>query len=95
MKESKKQAASYIFQIANGIIPIAFILLMYAVYSFEVMSYYFIALSTSGLILMAVDFGFNITPIRDLEKLDSAKVYNDFSRKFKAISYGKLLLSYF
>ena len=95
MKVIKEQVTSYIFQIANGIIPLAFLILMYAVFSFDAMSLYFMTLSISGLILMAVDFGFNMSPIRELQKLELNAIFNVFPRKFLAITYSKLILSFF
>ena len=95
MKVIKEQVTSYIFQIANGIIPLAFLILMYAVFSFDAMSLYFMTLSISGLILMAVDFGFNMSPIRELQKLELNAIFNVFPKKFLAITYSKLTLSFF
>lgn len=95
MQVIKEQITSYIFQIANGIIPLAFLILMYGVFSFDAMSLYFMTLSISGLILMVVDFGFNMSPIRALEKLELNAIFNVFPRKFLAITYSKLILSFF
>lgn len=95
MQVIKEQVTSYIFQIANGIIPLAFLILMYAVFSFDSMSLYFMTLSISGLILMAVDFGFNMSPIRELQKLELNDIFSVFPRKFLAITYSKLILSFF
>lgn len=88
----RSQIGSYFFQIANGVIPLAFILIMYRIYDFEEMADYFLALSISGLVVMVVDFGYNLSPIRDLEALSSDRLVEIAPEKMLLILFSKAFI---
>ena len=92
MEIVKSQVASYGFQVVNGIIPLTFLAIMFSVYDFDAMAIYFIALSISGLLVMVVDFGFNLSPIRDLEVLNLEEVIDIVPEKLWLIVFSKLII---
>lgn len=87
---------NYILHIINGVIPLLIIYLFIKNYNTEYLGKYFYYLSIVSIINLFIDFGFNISALKDItEKKNILRDEFQITPYISSVLYSKILLSLF